>query len=250
MISDIEIYHPLFKHHPSLVGFMRAEPIWNWRSNRAVGLSGFDFRLYTGIRLQASKTSLGSNMDQLRKQLTAPEATQGDGQQQQSQPPGSNPVPTTPVPTVPIIPGRSGMGAPPPLIIQTAYGPISIPRPDISSQTYVPSAPKASKKKGRSQQQRAEIEANEKEQSVSAPQAVPIENAANAAEAIAIDGLTTAKEAAAFSLSLELRPPAHIDPISPIAPITPITPINPITPGIPTKPEVPTTSSAASPAVI
>jgi hypothetical protein len=210
MIADIEIYHPLFKHHPSLVGFIRAEPIWNWRSNRAVGLSGFDFRLYSGIRLQASKTALGGTMDQLRKQLKD-ENEPNNQQPQQQQTPPTNPTPTTPVPTVPVItpPRSSDSGTPPPLIIQTAYGPIVIPRPDISAEPpAMPAGPKRvtnrrhwlhTKKPGKSTEQTSNS---------LPPSAVPSPSlpTISAAQATAIDGVTVTKAANSASDSLPLRP--------------------------------------------
>ena len=76
MIADFEIYHPLVKRYPNVVGFLRAEPIWNWRSNRVTGLSGFDFRLYSGIRVAFAKPALGNIVNQVRKDShTAPNNT-------------------------------------------------------------------------------------------------------------------------------------------------------------------------------
>jgi hypothetical protein len=69
MISDIEVYHPIVKRYPNVVAFVRAEPIWNWRSNRVAGLSGFDFRLYTGIRVTFAKPPIGSLVNQMRKEM-------------------------------------------------------------------------------------------------------------------------------------------------------------------------------------
>jgi hypothetical protein len=211
MIADIEIYHPLFKHHPSLVGFIRAEPIWNWRSNRAVGLSGFDFRLYTGIRLQASKTALGGTMDQLRKQLKENEKDPNNEPQQQQQPlpPGTNPSPTTPVPTVPVItpPRASDSGAPPPLLIQTAFGPISIPRPDISAPPPVQEAPKPAKKRRLRSHAKPSVETSEHIEKASPPPVVSAPEALSAAQATAIDGATTTAAANSTSAQLPLRAP-------------------------------------------
>jgi hypothetical protein len=44
MIADFEVNHPLTKKFPALLAFMRAEPIWNWDSDKYPGLSGFNFR--------------------------------------------------------------------------------------------------------------------------------------------------------------------------------------------------------------
>jgi hypothetical protein len=64
MIADFEIYRPLIKRYSNVVGFLRAEPIWNWHSNRVAGLSGFDFRLYSGIRVNFVKPALGNIINQ------------------------------------------------------------------------------------------------------------------------------------------------------------------------------------------
>ncbi len=69
MIADIEVDHPVSKKFPSLLAFIRAEPIWNWDSQKAPGISGFDFRFYGGLRLSISKPSYYATMDDMRKQL-------------------------------------------------------------------------------------------------------------------------------------------------------------------------------------
>lgn len=69
MVADFELYRPVSKMLPNLVAFLRAEPIWNWNSHRQVGFSGFDFRLYTGLRLVISKPAYSDSIKQLRKQL-------------------------------------------------------------------------------------------------------------------------------------------------------------------------------------
>ncbi len=74
MISDFEISHPVSRKIPYTVAFIRAEPIWNWDSNRVAGLSGFDFRLYSGIRIAFAKTAEYGAIEQLRRQLMEAEA--------------------------------------------------------------------------------------------------------------------------------------------------------------------------------
>jgi hypothetical protein len=69
MIADIEVNHPVTKKIPGLLAFVRAEPIWNWDSQKAAGISGFDFRLYMGLRISMSKPSYYGNMLDMRKQL-------------------------------------------------------------------------------------------------------------------------------------------------------------------------------------
>ncbi len=73
MITDIEINHPVSKRFQSLIAFIRAEPVWNWDSQKAAGISGFDFRFYGGLRLTVSKPSYYGQMDNLRKQLMQPQ---------------------------------------------------------------------------------------------------------------------------------------------------------------------------------
>lgn len=69
-ISDFEIDRQ-FKRIPGLQWFVRAEPVWNFHSQKTNGLSGMDFRLYYGLRLSASKPALTGTMDQLRKRFTS-----------------------------------------------------------------------------------------------------------------------------------------------------------------------------------
>jgi hypothetical protein len=69
MIADVEVNHPVSRRCPGLLAFVRAEPIWNWDSAKTPGISGFDFRLYTGLRLSISKPSYYAGADSLRKQI-------------------------------------------------------------------------------------------------------------------------------------------------------------------------------------
>lgn len=69
MIADFEVNRPLSKKFPSVLGFARAEPIWNWASNKTPGISGFDFRFYTGLRFIVSKPSYYAASLNLKKQL-------------------------------------------------------------------------------------------------------------------------------------------------------------------------------------
>jgi hypothetical protein len=74
IIVDFEASHPITKKIPNLVAFARAEPIWNWNSGGVPGISGFDFRLFTGLRYTLVKPAYRSSLDKLRKQL---QETQG-----------------------------------------------------------------------------------------------------------------------------------------------------------------------------
>lgn len=107
MIADFEVNRPVMKKHPELLAFIRAEPIWNWRSNRVAGLSGFDFRLYSGLRLLVSKPSYLASTDNLKRQLLKNKQAQ----------------PTVPQKLVPITP---------------APGANTTPEPNSSSTTATP----------------------------------------------------------------------------------------------------------------
>jgi hypothetical protein len=69
MILDFEVSHPLTRKIPGLVTFIRAEPIFNWRSGYVPGQSGYDFRLYGGLRLTIAKPAYNTDMDELREKL-------------------------------------------------------------------------------------------------------------------------------------------------------------------------------------
>lgn len=68
IICDFELSRPAPKL-PGVDLFLRAEPIWNWGAHGAPGLSGFDFRLFSGLRLTMNKPAINSEMSFLRKQL-------------------------------------------------------------------------------------------------------------------------------------------------------------------------------------
>jgi hypothetical protein len=109
MISDFEINHPISSRLPGVVAFVRAEPVWNWRGDGIPGLSGFDFRLFTGIRLAVTKPAYTSAMHQLRKQIydqPPPKSSSTRGKQQDpdaNQPSNqqSNQQPGTQTPVIP-----------------------------------------------------------------------------------------------------------------------------------------------------
>ena len=69
IIADFEASHPVAKSIPNLVTFIRAEPIWNWHSHNEPGISGFDFRLFAGLRYTLVKPTYNSNIEKLKKQL-------------------------------------------------------------------------------------------------------------------------------------------------------------------------------------
>ena len=110
MIADFEVNRPVMKKHPELLAFIRAEPIWNWRSNRVAGLSGFDFRLYSGLRLLVSKPSYLASTDNLRRQLIKNKQAQ----------------PTVPQKLVPITPAPNSSATPDPNSSSTTATPNTI----------------------------------------------------------------------------------------------------------------------------
>ncbi len=69
MISQIEASREVSKKLPGLVTFVRAEPIFNWNSRGVPGISGFDFRIFGGLRYSFNKSATSVAMEQLRKQL-------------------------------------------------------------------------------------------------------------------------------------------------------------------------------------
>ena len=68
IICDFEISHPVPKM-PYMVAFVRAEPIWNWNGRGVQGLSGMNFRLFSGLRLSLAKPTYNAAIDKLRQQL-------------------------------------------------------------------------------------------------------------------------------------------------------------------------------------
>ena len=102
MIADFEVSRPLFKNRPGLVAFLRAEPIWNWSSHKAPGISGFDFRLFGGLRLAINKPSYAAQVSQLKRQLLESEEEEKKQKKPGAAPSGSNsgnkpePAPTAP----------------------------------------------------------------------------------------------------------------------------------------------------------
>lgn len=138
MIADFEVNRPIMKKYPELLAFVRAEPIWNWRSNRQPGLSGFDFRLYSGLRLLVSKPSYLASTDNLRRQLMKNKQAQPTVPQKL--------VPITPAPKTPDPGANSDPNASPvpnssaaPGISTPAQTAVSDPSPVTAISSEVPS---------------------------------------------------------------------------------------------------------------
>lgn len=87
MIMDIEAARPISKKHPELMVFWRAEPIWNWDSNYAPGLSGFNFRLFSGLRLSLAKPAYHASINKLKKDIIK---TEEEAEENQAPAPASN----------------------------------------------------------------------------------------------------------------------------------------------------------------
>ena len=69
MITDIEINRPVTRRFPALLAFLRAEPVWNWDSQKVAGISGFDFRFFGGLRLSITKPSYYNSIEKMREQV-------------------------------------------------------------------------------------------------------------------------------------------------------------------------------------
>jgi hypothetical protein len=105
MVCDFEVSHPVTRKLPSLVAFARAEPIWNWSSKGFPGISGYDFRFFTGLRMTIVKPSFYSQMAKLHQQLKDVERLSPSQSNQQKAPtpgvqqtPDPNNSPQTPAP--------------------------------------------------------------------------------------------------------------------------------------------------------
>ncbi len=102
MIADFEINRPINnKYLPGVVAFVRAEPVWNWRSNKITGLSGFDFRLFSGIRVALNKPSYHATIERMEKNIRDYDKkmrTQQNRQQNPNEPTTQLPVPTPDAP--------------------------------------------------------------------------------------------------------------------------------------------------------
>lgn len=73
-ICDFEISRRILKELPGLQAFVRAEPIYNFKSHNRPGLAGMDFRMFFGMRMALAKPALTSALEQLRQQLEEQEA--------------------------------------------------------------------------------------------------------------------------------------------------------------------------------
>jgi len=91
MIMDAEIAHPVSERLPGLTTFIRAEPIFNWRSGYVPGQSGFDFRLYGGLRFTITKPAYNGDIDELRTKLRNAAQVLNEINNRQAQPAAPSP---------------------------------------------------------------------------------------------------------------------------------------------------------------
>lgn len=68
-ICTFEIAKRLFKQMPGVQAFVRAEPIYNFKSHDTPGLAGMDFRMYAGVRVAISKPPLNVALEQIKNQI-------------------------------------------------------------------------------------------------------------------------------------------------------------------------------------
>jgi len=105
MITDLEINHPVSKKYTGLLAFLRAEPVWNWDSNKVAGISGFDFRFFGGLRMSLNKPSYYGAVENLRKQvMAAPEHPASPDGSSNSSSNSSTTLPDTSPATAPVEP--------------------------------------------------------------------------------------------------------------------------------------------------
>jgi hypothetical protein len=150
MIADLELSRPVVNKFPALVAFVRAEPIWNWSSHKAPGLSGFDFRLFTGLRLSLNKPTYFGAIEKLREQLlesesvpkppsisTRPAGMRNAAQQSNQRGDTAQPAPTAQAPQLILPPWEAPMKT---FIHQSAPAPLAtpIPAPSVSAEPAEP----------------------------------------------------------------------------------------------------------------
>ncbi len=74
MIADLDISRPIIRSIPQVAMYVRVEPVWDFLGHKQPGLSGFDFRLYGGVRMTLNKPSYGSSIDRLRREIKLAES--------------------------------------------------------------------------------------------------------------------------------------------------------------------------------
>jgi len=97
IVCDFEVSHPIPKL-PNLVGFIRAEPIFNWNGNGVQGISGMDFRLFGGVRMTLAKPTYNASIDKLKQQLKDVNVNQVDQSSGMPEPPSRSAEPHSALP--------------------------------------------------------------------------------------------------------------------------------------------------------
>ncbi len=143
-ILDFEVNRTVSKKIPGLVAFVRAEPIFNLHSRATPGLSGFDFRLYGGLRLALSKPPLSAKEFELKQRIK--NALEQQAKESSVNPPPASPPPAQNSPATPssvVDPSsatpdsRSSVGSP-------TTPPLGHPAPSLSAPPPGPPAPSSS----------------------------------------------------------------------------------------------------------
>jgi hypothetical protein len=116
IIADFEVSHPVSSRLPGLVAFLRAEPIWNWASRGVPGISGYDFRLFGGLRYTLVKPAYHTSIRKLKQQLKESETDDNSqnthGSSNKAQPKPAEPNSTEPKSVAPAPQGDQSGSAP------------------------------------------------------------------------------------------------------------------------------------------
>lgn len=86
IICDFELNRPVSRKVPSLVAFIRAEPVFNFDGQNTPGLIGADFRLFGGLRFAVAKQAYNASIERLRQQLIDTEQLEQDTPPPQTKP--------------------------------------------------------------------------------------------------------------------------------------------------------------------
>ncbi len=142
IICDFEVAHPVPKLN-HLVAFVRAEPIWNWNGHGQQGISGMDFRLFSGLRMSFSKPAYTSSIKNLEQQWHQYSPGPAGSQSAPMVPPSQEPIPESVEPTPSNTPTSVPLHAAPPQPSQQipSNGSQSKPNERIPSEPIIDSAP-------------------------------------------------------------------------------------------------------------
>lgn len=132
-ICDFEVARRIVKFLPGMQAFMRAEPIWNFKSHNRPGLAGMDFRVFAGLRMSVGKPPLTAALEQIRQQLEEQEGTP---------PPAAPPGQAEPKPSAFLMPYQLIAGSPQPIHgfmnADSASGPVATLVPSLDGPKFTP----------------------------------------------------------------------------------------------------------------